>query len=55
MRGLQVDVAASDAVLDDRPAEKTVPDGQQPPASYAQAKLADMVFGHLHLSPLGSH
>lgn len=44
MRGRLVDVAATDAVLDDKPAERTVPDGQQPPTSYAQAKLADMVF-----------
>jgi hypothetical protein len=44
MRGRLVDVAASDAVLDDKPAEKAAPEGQQPPSSYAQAKLADMVF-----------
>ncbi len=44
MRGRLVDVAATDAVLEDKPAERTVPDGQQPPTSYAQAKLADMVF-----------
>ena len=44
MRGRMVDAVASDAVLDDKPAERTAPDGQQPPASYAQAKLADMVF-----------
>ena len=43
MRGRLVDVAASDAVLDDKPSEKTTVDGQ-PPASYAQARLADMVF-----------
>jgi hypothetical protein len=43
MRGRMVDAVASDAVLDDKPAERTVPDGQ-PPTSYAQAKLADMVF-----------
>src|ERR1035441_9839405 len=43
MRGRLVDVAASDAVLDDKPSEKTTMDGQ-PPASYAQARLADMVF-----------
>lgn len=43
MRGRLVDVVASDAVLGDRPAEKTAPDSQ-PPTSYAQAKLADMVF-----------
>ena len=40
MRGRMVDVAASDAVLDDK---KTTMDGQ-PPASYAQARLADIVF-----------
>jgi hypothetical protein len=44
MRGRLVDVAATDAVLDDKPAERTAPDGQQPPTSYARAKLADMVF-----------
>lgn len=44
MRGRLVDVAATDAVLDDKPAEKPAPEGQQPPTSYAQAKLADMVF-----------
>jgi hypothetical protein len=44
MRGRMVDAVASDAVLDDKPAERTAPEGQQPPASYAQAKLADMVF-----------
>jgi len=44
MRGRLVDVTVTDAVLDDKPAEKTVPEGQQPPTSYAQAKLADMVF-----------
>ena len=43
MRGRLVDVAASDAVLDDKPSEKTTMDGQAP-ASYAQARLADMVF-----------
>ncbi len=43
MRGRMVDAAASDTVLDDKPAERTAPDGQ-PPTSYAQAKLADMVF-----------
>ena len=43
MRGRLVDVAASDAVLDDKPSEKTTMEGQ-PPASYAQARLADMVF-----------
>jgi hypothetical protein len=44
MRGRLVDAVASDAVLDDKPAEKTAPEGPQPPTSYAQAKLADMVF-----------
>jgi hypothetical protein len=44
MRGRLVDAVASDAVLDDKPAEKTAPEGHQPPTSYAQAKLADMVF-----------
>ncbi len=44
MRGRLVDAVASDAVLDDKPAEKTAADSQQPPTSYAQAKLADMVF-----------
>jgi len=43
MRGRLVDVVASDAVLDDKPSEKTETVGQQP-ASYAQARLADMVF-----------
>ena len=43
MRGRLVEVAASDAVLDDKPSEETTMDGQ-PPASYAQARLADMVF-----------
>jgi hypothetical protein len=42
MRGRLVDVAASDAVLDDKPSEKTTMDGQAP-ASHAQARLADMV------------
>ena len=44
MRGRMVDATASDAVLDDKPVERPVPDGQQPPTSYAQARLADMVF-----------
>lgn len=44
MRGRMMDAVASDAVLDDKPAERAAPDGQQPPTSYAQAKLADMVF-----------
>ena len=43
MRGRLVDVAASDGVLDDKPAERTVPDGQAP-SNYVQATLADMVF-----------
>ena len=43
MRGRLVDVVASDAVLDDKPSEKAETVGQQP-ASYAQARLADMVF-----------
>jgi hypothetical protein len=43
MRGRMVDAAASDAVLDDKPSEKTTVDSQAP-ASYAQARLADMVF-----------
>jgi hypothetical protein len=30
-------------VLDDKPAEKIAPEAQ-PPTSYAQEKLADMVF-----------
>ncbi len=44
MRGRLVDAVASDAVLDDKPAERAAPESQQPPTSYAQAKLADMVF-----------
>jgi phage terminase Nu1 subunit (DNA packaging protein) len=47
MRGGKVDLQASDAVLDDRPDETTAvpsPDAGQPATSYAQAKLADMVF-----------
>ena len=43
MRGRLVEATASDAVLDDKPSEETTMDGQ-PPASYAQARLADMVF-----------
>jgi len=43
MRGRMVDAVASDAVLDDKPVERTAPDGQ-PASNYAQAKLADMVF-----------
>jgi len=38
-----VDAVASDAVLDDKPAEKTAPDGR-PPSNWAQAKLAGRVF-----------
>jgi hypothetical protein len=48
MRGGKVDVAASDAVLDDQPEETVTavssPETGQPATSYAQAKLADMVF-----------
>jgi len=44
MRGRLVDAVASDAVLDDKPVERSAPDSQQPATSYAQAKLADMVF-----------
>ncbi len=57
MRNGKVDVAASDAVLDDRPVAVEAGDaGQtarvraavepatQPPTSYAQARLADMVY-----------
>ena len=43
MRGRLVDVVASDTVLDDKPSEKTKTEGQQP-TSYAQARLADMVW-----------
>src|ERR1017187_8238443 len=43
MRDRLVDVAASDAVLDDKPSEKTTMDGQAL-ASYAQARLAEMVL-----------
>jgi len=43
MRGRLVNVTASDTVLDDKPSEKTGTDSQQP-SSYAQARLADMVF-----------
>jgi hypothetical protein len=43
MRDQLVDVAASDAVLDDKLSERTTMDGQAP-ASYAQATLADMVL-----------
>ena len=41
MRGRMVDSAASDAVLDDKPTERTAPDCQ-PPINYVQAKPADM-------------
>lgn len=57
LRGKLVDVAASDAVLDDRPVavepNETGPSAQpqtatetpgQQPTSYAQARLADMVY-----------
>jgi hypothetical protein len=46
MRGGLVDAAASDAVLDDRPEriEPPAPAVSEPGGSYAQAKLADMVF-----------
>jgi hypothetical protein len=48
MRGGLVDAAASDAVLDDRPdrIEPPAPPASdpQPGSSYAQARLADMVF-----------
>jgi hypothetical protein len=43
MRGRLVDAVPSDAVLDDKPAERTAPDGQ-PPSNWAPAKLAGMVF-----------
>ena len=39
MRGRLVDVVASDAVLDDKPAEKTAPESQ-PPTSYANAAVS---------------
>jgi len=42
-RGRRVDVAATDAVLEDKPVEKAAPDGQAP-SNYAQERLADMVF-----------
>ena len=50
MRGGKVDVAASDAVLDDRPekvseaATSATVEAAPQTTSYAQAKLADMVF-----------
>lgn len=37
MRGRLVDAVASDAVLDDKPVERSAPDSQQPATSYAQA------------------
>ncbi len=43
MRGRMVDAASSDAVLDDKPTERTTVDSLAP-ASYVQARLADMVF-----------
>jgi hypothetical protein len=43
MRGRLVDATVSDAVLDNKPTEKTTMDSQAP-ASYAPARLADMVF-----------
>ena len=43
MRGRLVDVAASEAGLDDKPSGKTTMDSPAS-ASYAQARLADMVF-----------
>ena len=50
MRGGKVDVAASDAVLDDRPekvseaATGATVEGSPQTTTYAQARLADMVF-----------
>jgi len=50
MRGGKVDVAASDAVLDDRPekiseaATSATVEGGPQTTTYAQARLADMVF-----------
>lgn len=38
-----VDGAASDAVLDHKPAERTVP-SRQPPSNYAEAKLVGLLF-----------
>ena len=43
MRGRMSGATASDAVPDDKPSEKMTIDSR-PPASYAQARLADMVF-----------
>jgi hypothetical protein len=43
MRGRLVDVAASDAVLEDKPSERTIMDGQAP-TGHAQARPADTVF-----------
>lgn len=56
LRGGKIDVAASDAVLDDKPVavepsevpptspRQTEPGGGQQPTSFAQAKLAEMVY-----------
>jgi len=46
MRGNLVDVAASDAVLDDRPERLALPaePDPQPGASYAQARLAKIIY-----------
>ncbi|MCL4853336.1 MAG: hypothetical protein KJZ78_18420 [Bryobacteraceae bacterium] len=56
MRGKLVDVAASDAVLDDKPVEQVLPESHGPrlaadspagapqPGSFAQARTAEMVF-----------
>jgi hypothetical protein len=46
MRGKLVDVAASDAVLDDHPERIPVPAASEPQVgtSYAQARLANMVY-----------
>jgi hypothetical protein len=41
--GRLVDATASDALLDDKPSEKTTMDSQ-PPASHARSRVADMVF-----------
>ena len=58
MRGKLVDVAASDAVLDDKPIDQMLPEvpaahgrlapeasaGAPPPGNFAQARTAEMVF-----------
>jgi hypothetical protein len=59
MRGKLVDVAASDAVLDDKPVDQVLPEapasahpraapessgGAPPPGNFAQARTAEMVF-----------